>query len=232
MTPAGGIALSNAGDLVGVLLAQLKREGAPVIISGGYHYVFGMKSHGGGPGAPPRIWGTRPEICHYYDLPAFGLGGATNAKVVDTQAGVQIAWTLLLEALGGANIVHDVGYMSGANLYSLQTLVICDELIEAVRRFMGGVEINEETLALDVIDEVGPHGNYLGHDHTMKHFRSEWYPQLLDTGNYDHWVAGGSKTMAQRASERIDQILAEHQPEPLPDDVQKRIDEIVERAAG
>jgi len=232
MTPAGGIALSNAGDLVGVLLAQLKREGSPVIISGGYHHVFGMLSHGGGPGAPPRIWGTRPEICHYYDLPAFGLGGATNAKVVDTQAGIQIAWTLLVEALGGANIVHDVGYMSGASLYSLQTLVICNELIEFVRRFMGGLEINAETLALDVIDEVGPHGHYLDHKHTLKHYRNEWYPELFDTGKYDDWVAAGSKTMGQRASERIDQILAEHQPEPLPADVQKRIDEIVERATG
>jgi trimethylamine--corrinoid protein Co-methyltransferase len=232
MTPAGGIALGNAGDLVGVVLAQLKREGAPVIISGGYHYVFGMKSHGGGPGAPPRIWGTRPEICQYYDLPSFGLGGGTNAKVVDTQAGIQIAWTLMLESLGGANIVHDVGYMAGANLYSLQTLVICDELIEAMRRFMGGVKINEETLALDVIDEVGPHGMYLDHDHTMKHFRNEWYPKLLDTGRYDHWVAQGSKTLAQRASERVDEIIAEHQPEPLPDDIKQKLDAIVERAVG
>jgi len=101
-----------------------------------------MLAHGGGPGAPPRIWGTRPEICHYYDLPAFGLGGATNAKVVDAQAGVQASVTLLTEALSGANIVHDVGYMSGASLYSLQMLVICDELIEFVRRFMGGMEVN------------------------------------------------------------------------------------------
>jgi trimethylamine--corrinoid protein Co-methyltransferase len=90
--------------------------------------------------------------------------------------------------------------------------VICDELLEFVRRFMTGMEVNEETLALDVIDEVGPHGHYLDHKHTLKHFRDEWYPQSLDTGKYEDWVAAGSKSMAQRASERIDQILAEHQP--------------------
>jgi trimethylamine--corrinoid protein Co-methyltransferase len=232
MTPAGGIALGNAGDLVGVVLAQLKREGAPVIISGGYHYVFGMLSHGGGPGAPPRTWGHRPEVCHYYDLPAFGLGGGTGAHVVDTQAGVQMAWTLMIESLTGANIVHDVGYMSGANQYSLQTLVIGDELIEAMRRFMGGMVVNEETLALDVIDEVGPDGHYLAHDHTMKHFRKEWYPQLLSVGKYTDWVAAGSKTMAERASDRVDEILAEHQPEPLSEDIVKQLDAIVERAAA
>jgi trimethylamine--corrinoid protein Co-methyltransferase len=121
--------------------------------------------------------------------------------------------------------------MSGANLYSLQMLVICDELIEFVRRFMTGMEVNEETLALDVIDEVGPHGHYLDHKHTLKHFREEWYPQLLDTGKYDDWVAAGSKDLADRASERVDQILAEHQPEPLSPEVKKQLDKIVERAA-
>jgi trimethylamine--corrinoid protein Co-methyltransferase len=137
VTASGGIALSNAGDLVGVLLAQLKREGAPVIISGSYHWGFGMLAHGGRGGEPPRIRGVRPEMAHYYDLPAFGLGGATSAKVVDAQAGIEAALTLLVEALSGANIVHDVGYMGYGDLYSLALLVICDEQIEFVRRFMG-----------------------------------------------------------------------------------------------
>ena len=98
---------------------------------------------------------------------------------------------------------------------------------------MGGVEVNEETLALDVIDEVGPHGHYLDHEHTLKHYREEWYPVLFDTHNeYEDWVAEGSRTMGERAAERVDEILAEHQPEPLSPDVQKRIDEIVNRATA
>jgi trimethylamine--corrinoid protein Co-methyltransferase len=229
VTAAGAFALANAGELVGVLLAQLKREGAPVIVSGGYAHVFGMLAHGGS-GGRPYYEGARPEMAHYYDLPAFGLGGRARSKVVDAQAGAQAAFSLLIEAISGANIVHDVGYLS--DYFSLELLVIADELIEYVRRFMGGMPVNEETLALDVIDEIGPHGHYLEHEHTMKHFRDEWYPQLLDTGKYDDWVAAGSKTMGQRAGERIDQILEEHQPEPLPPDVQKRIDEIVRRATG
>jgi len=232
VTAAGGMALANAGELVGVVLAQLKREGAPVILSGGYAHAFGMLAHGG-TGGRPRLQGARPEMAHYYDLPAFGLGGATGAKVVDQQAGAQAAFSLLIEALSGANIVHDIGYTGRADCYSLELLVICDELIEFVRRFMGGVEINEETLALDVIDEVGPHGHYLDHEHTMKHYREEWYPELFDAHDeYEDWVAEGSRTMGERAAERVDEILAEHQPEPLPPDVQKRLDEVVRRATG
>jgi trimethylamine--corrinoid protein Co-methyltransferase len=232
VTAAGGMALANAGELVGVVLAQLKREGAPIILSGGYAHAFGMRS-GRGSGGRPRVQGSRPEIAHYYDLPAFGLGGATRAKVIDAQAGAQAALSLLIETMSGANIVHDVGYTGAADCYSLQLLVISDELLNYVRRFMGGVEITEETLALDVIDEVGPHGHYLDHEHTFKHFKEEWYPELLDTfDEYEDWVADGARTMAERAADRVDEILAEHEVEPLPADVQRRIDAIVERAAS
>lgn len=78
-TAAGGIALANAGELVGIALAQLKREGAPVIISGGYNNIFGMRSHGGTHREPPRILGARVEMAHYYGLPAFGLGGSSSS---------------------------------------------------------------------------------------------------------------------------------------------------------
>ena len=200
-----------------------------MIVSGGYAHVFGMLAHGGS-GGRPYFEGARPEMAHYYDLPAFGVGGRARSKVVDAQAGAQSALSLLIEAISGANIVHDVGYLS--DYFSLELLVISDELIEYVRRFMGGMPINEETLALDVIDEIGPHGHYLEHEHTLKHFRDEWYPQLLDTGKYEDWVAAGSKTIDQRAGDRIDQILGEHQVESLPPDVQERLDEIVRRAQG
>jgi trimethylamine--corrinoid protein Co-methyltransferase len=109
-------------------------------------------------------------------------------------------------------------------------MVICDELINYVKRFMQGVVVNEETLALDLIDEVGPHGDFTGAPHTRQHFKEDWYPKLLDRRHYDRWMADGGKTLRQRARERVDQILATHQPEALPADVQARIDEIVQAA--
>lgn len=82
------------------------------------------------------------------------------------------------------------------------------------------------------IDEVGPHGDFLGTKHTKRHFREDWYPQLFDRNNFEGWVAAGSKTLSQRARERVDEILAGHQPEPLPPQIQARIDEVLNRCAG
>jgi trimethylamine---corrinoid protein Co-methyltransferase len=231
VTAAGSFALANAGELVGVLLAQLKREGAPVIISGGYPHVFEMSASGFSK-VRPYFEGARPEMAHYYDLPAFGLGGTTSSKVVDAQAGAQAALTLLVEAMSGANIIHDVGYTGQSDLYSLQQLVICNELIDYIKSFMTGMEINDETLALDLIDEIGPHGHYLETEHTVKHFREEWYPVLFDTSKYEIWEEKGRKTVNDRANDMIDSILTESRAEPLPEKVQKKIDDIVNTAAG
>jgi trimethylamine--corrinoid protein Co-methyltransferase len=103
-------------------------------------------------------------------------------------------------------------------------------LIHYVKRFMQGLEVSEETLALDVIDEIGPHGDFLGTKHTQRHYREDWYPQLFDRNSFESWAAAGGKTLRQRASERVEEILAEHEPEPLPPDVQRGIDEVVSRA--
>jgi trimethylamine--corrinoid protein Co-methyltransferase len=91
------------------------------------------------------------------------------------------------------------------------------------------VEINDETLALDLIDEVGPDGQFLDSKHTLIHFQEHWYPDVFERGNYNQWQAAGGKSLAERAAERVEGILAEHQPEPLPADVQRAIKKIVER---
>jgi len=231
VTTAGAIALANAGELVGLVLAQLKREGAPVIHSGGYNDMFDMRTMVCIYEAPEGRSG-RTEVAHYYGLPVFGLAGASDAKVPDQQAAAEAAFSLLQETLSGANLVHDVGYLESGKCYSFKQLVICDELINYVKRFMQGLEVSEETLALDVIDEVGPHGDFLGVKHTLRHYKEDWYPGLLDRNNFEGWVATGGKTLRQRARERVEEILAEHQPEPLPPDIQRRIDEVVSRATG
>ena len=228
VTLAGGLALANAGELVGVVLSQLKRQGAPIVISGGYNNTFGMRSNGSGGGESPTLRGARPEMAHYYKLPAFGLGGASSSRVPDEQAMAEASLTLLTEAMSGNNIIHDVGYLGAGNCYSLEQLVMCDEMINWVRRFMQGIEINEETLALDLIDSVGPHGQYLDAEHTLRHYREHWYPKLLDQRRFEDWTPG-SPTFRQRARQRIDQISTSHHPEPLPAHAQSRLDEIVAR---
>jgi len=231
VTAAGAIALANAGELVGLVLAQLKREGTPVIHSGGYHDMFDMRTMVGIYESPEGRNG-RAELTHYYGLPVFGLAGASDAKVPDQQAAAEAALSMLIEASYGVNLIHDVGYLESGKCNSFEQLVICDEIINYIKRFMQGLEVSEETLALDLIDEIGPHGDYLGTKHTMRHFREDWYPDLFDRNHFEGWQAAGGKTLRQKAKERTDKILAGHQPEPLPPSIQQRIDEVVNRAAA
>jgi trimethylamine--corrinoid protein Co-methyltransferase len=229
VTAAGAIALANAGELAGLVLAQLKRQGAPVILTGGVNDMLDMRSLIDIYAAPEnRV--MLVELAHYYGLPIFGLAGASDSKLPDEQAAAEAAFSLVLETLCGAQMVHDVGYLEGGMCNSLEQIVICDELIHYVKRFMQGLEVSEETLALDVIDQVGPHGDFLGTKHTKRHFREDWYPELLDRRTFEAWSADGSKTLRQRARERVDEILESHQPQPLPDDVRRGVDEVLERA--
>jgi len=229
VTAAGAIALANAGELVGLVLAQLKREGAPVIHSGGYHDMFDMRTMVGVYESPEGRNG-RAELAHYYGLPVFGLAGASDAKVPDQQAAAEAALSMLIEAFYGVNLIHDVGYLESGKCNSFEQLVMCDEIINYIKRFMQGLEVSEETLALDLIDKVGHHGDFLGTQHARQHYRENWYPQLLDRNNYEGWVAAGGKTLRERAREKIDTILTEHQPEPLPEDVTQALQAIVGRA--
>jgi trimethylamine--corrinoid protein Co-methyltransferase len=229
VTVAGALAMANAGELAGLVLAQLKRQGAPVILTGGVNDMLDMRTMGDIYAAPKnRVLCV--ELAHYYGLPIFGLAGASDAKVPDEQAAAEAAFSLLLETMCGAQMVHDVGYLESGLCNSLEQIVICDELINYVKEFMQGVQVNEETLALDVIDKVGPHGDFLGMKHTRDHFRNEWYPELFDRRNYDGWAEAGGKTLREKAQDRVEEILDTHQPEPLPEDVLAAIDGVIERA--
>jgi trimethylamine--corrinoid protein Co-methyltransferase len=229
VTLAGAMAVAQAGALVGLVLSQLKREGAPFIMPGWGGNMLDMRTTVQ-PYADPDKRATVPDFVHYLGLPMFALAGCSDSKVVDQQAGIEAALTLMTDALGGGNIVHDLGYLESGLTGSLPQLAICDEILSWLEHFVRGVEINDETLALDLIDEVGPDGQFLDAAHTLRHFRERWYPSLFDRNNHDGWLAKGGTTLAERAAERVTSILAEHKPEPLPDDVAQAVHAIVERA--
>lgn len=222
VTPVAAFTMSQAGALVGLVLSQLNREGAPFIMPGWGGSMLDMRTTIM-PYADPDKRGLVPDFVHFLGLPMFSLGGCSDSKVVDQQAGIEAALTLMTEALNGSNIVHDVGYLESGLSGSLAQLAICDEILSWLDHFVKRVEINDDTLPLDLIDEIGPDGNYLHSSHTLQHFRERWYPNLIDRQNYGGWKAAGSKTLAERAAEKVDQILADHHPEPLPEDVLERI---------
>lgn len=229
MSLAGALALGNAGEMVGVVLSQLKQEGAPIIISGGTNDMEDMRTMVGAYAAPEnRV--SFMEMAHYHNLPMFGLGGASDSKVPDGQAAAEAAFSLLTETLSGAHLIHDVGYLASGMTASLEQMAICDDLIGWVKRFMQGVEVSDETLALDVIDAVGPDGDFISTDHTLAHFREDYYPRLLDRQNIEGWRGSGATTLRERAARRVNKLLAEHETEPLPGDVAAELDRIVEAA--
>ncbi|GAB4548963.1 MAG: trimethylamine methyltransferase MttB [Anaerolineae bacterium] len=229
VTLAGAMAVAQAGALVGLVLSQLKREGAPFIMPGWGGNMLDMRTTVQ-PYADPDKRALVSDFVHFLGLPMFALAGCSDSKVVDQQAGIEAALTLMTDVLSGGNIVHDLGYLESGLTGSLPQLVICDEILGWLEHFVQGVEINDETLALDLIDEVGPDGQFLDSQHTLSHFRERWYPALFDRNNYDGWLAKGGKTLGERAAGRVEAILTGHKPEPLPPDVASAVHQIVIRA--
>jgi trimethylamine--corrinoid protein Co-methyltransferase len=230
VTQAGAVAFGNAGELAGLVIAQLKREGAPIILTGGTQDMLDMRTTQDVYAAPEnRVLCV--EMAHYYNMPIFGLGGCSDSQLPDEQALAEISLSLLTETLAGSHLIHDVGYLAGGMTNSLESVVMADEVIHWIRRFTQGVEVSRETLALDVTHEFGPKGDFLSSPHTRAHFRQDWYPKLIERQRWENWSAAGGKTFRQRARERALKVLETHQPEPLPEDMAKAIQGVVDRAA-
>lgn len=227
-TIAGCMASMNAGTLLGIVLSQLVNEGVPVGVPGWNGGPYNLKTMAGNYVLADEQ-GVPTSMGRYYNLPVFGLGGATDAKALDQQTGVEMTISLMTALLHGANIVHDVGFMDSGLQGSLQMQVIANETIGFLRAMTKGVEVTEETLALDAIDEMGPTGSFLDHPHTMRHYKEPFYSHLFEKGNYARWQSKGAQTLEQKAAGVVDRILETHVVEPLPEDVQKEIKAIVAR---
>jgi trimethylamine--corrinoid protein Co-methyltransferase len=227
-TTAGCMATMNAGIMLGIVLSQLINPGTPVAVPGWNGGPYNLKTMVGNYVLADEQ-GVPTTMGKYYELPVFGLGGSTDSKVLDMQCGFETTISLMTALLHGANIVHDVGFMDSGLQGSLQLLVMANEFIGFLRAATRGVPVNEETLALDMVEELGPAGDYLQHPHTMKHVREPFYSDLMHKGVFAQWEKQGKKTMEQLAAEKVDQILESHKVEPLPEDVQKAISDIVSR---
>jgi trimethylamine--corrinoid protein Co-methyltransferase len=227
-TTAGCMASMNAGTLLGIVLAQLVREGTPVAVPGWNGGPYNLKTMVGNYVLADEQ-GVSTEMGKYYGLPVFGLGGCTDAKVLDQQCGMEATLSLMTALLHGANMVHDVGFMDSGLQGSLQLQVIANDTLGFLRAATRGVVVDDETLALDVVEELGPTGDYLTHEHTLRHFREPFYSKLADKGTYSQWMERGATTMEARAGRRVDKLLEGHEPELLPADVQRELREIVQR---
>ena len=231
VTLAGATALAYAGELAGLTIGQLNREGAPMILAGGTNDLFDMRTTQDVYAAPEnRVLCV--EVAHFDDLPVWGLGGCSDSQTLDEQAMAEISLSLLTETMAGSHLVHDVGYLAGGMTNSIESIVMADEVIDWIRRFWQGVEVSPETLALDVIDEYGPRDDFLSSPHTRAHFREDWYPKLISRDRWETWSTAGSATFRTRARAKALKLLEAHVPEPLPADVAQAIQGVIDRAAA
>jgi trimethylamine--corrinoid protein Co-methyltransferase len=113
---------------------------------------------------------------------------------------------------------------------SIEQVVICDEIIAYTRHFLKEVDVDEDSLALDVIHEICVDGDFISSKHTALHYRKDWYPKLFERRSFEGWKKTGGKTLRQRAQEKALHILENHQPQLLPPDVQQKLDQIIEKA--
>lgn len=232
ITSAGSLAMANAEVLSGLAIAQLRRRGAPFVWGSGSG-PLDMRTMVGTYGSPEFILHcmAMAELAHYYyHLPVWGFSGCSDSKLPDIQAGIESALWIYAMALSGANLVHDIGYIESGLTCSYEMVVMGDEIISFVRRLLGGIDLRPETLALDVIDAVGPGGEYLSTDHTADHFRSVWYPRLFNRQDYHAWTEAGQPTAIEAARDLARQVIAGHKPSPLPETTLAEVTAIVAEA--
>jgi trimethylamine--corrinoid protein Co-methyltransferase len=204
--------------LCGLVIHQLTAEGAPFLLGMG-PAVLDMATVECSYNAPEYYLSyiTFIEMTHHYDLPSWGYAGHSDASMPDGQAVLEAGTISLLAALAGANLCHDVGYLDFGRMGSLEMLVIADEVLGGVERFARGAAITDETTAVDVIRDAAPKGHFLGHQHTRKNVRStHWRPRLLNRLGFEAWQGAGGRSLTERATERVQEILDQHRPEPLP----------------
>ena len=214
VTGLGALVVTNAEFLSGLVIAQLAHRGAPVIY-GGCSGPLDMRTFVcsyGGPDAYQNYIMVR-ELAAYYDLPDFNYGGYSESKTLDMQAAAEAALSIFQIGLAGSSMVHDVGYLESGMSSSMELILFCDEIIDQVRHFQNLPPIDAQTLAVQVIDEVGPGGNFTDHEHTLQHFKKIWYPKLFDRRNYQNWSQDGQRPLRDVLRKKVQHVLETHQPE-------------------
>jgi trimethylamine--corrinoid protein Co-methyltransferase len=230
VTGAGTLVVTLAGALTSLAITQLKVRGAAVCI-GGVPQAMDLRTSRPAFGSPEMSLysAALADVCRYLGLPFMGTAGATEAKVLDLQAAIECTMQVVLSGLSGATLVHDVGFLDCADIGSLESLVMNDEIIAMARRILRGVEISDETLMLDLIDRVGPGGEFVSTKETARRCRTEiWNPTLMDRSAWVNWQAAGASTMHDRIKVRLREILATHKPPPLPSGAEAEIEAILE----
>ena len=225
ITLAGNLVIQTADSLMGVMLTQIVKPGTPVIFGSvatntnlsDFKYLAGSVEMG-------LLNAAGAQMAQFYHLPFYATGGMTDSKVLDAQSGYESAITSLLCALAGANFIHDAaGMMEFAMTACYEKFVIDNEILGMVMRAVSGIKVSDNTLAFDLIKEVGPGGNFVAARHTRRFMRREHYrPTLSDQNSREEWEAKGGEAIWQKAGKKARRLIAEPKYR-LPAEVRERI---------
>lgn len=233
VTLAGLLAQENAGILAHITLSQIYKPGTPVLY-GTVSTVANMRDGTVALGAPETglITAASAQLARHYTLPIRSVGGTTEAKRADFQAGFERMGNLLPAVLAGVNLITCAGTLDGTLLEDHAMLMLDDEICGAAVRIARGIEVNEDTLPLDLIKETGYSGNYLAADHTADHFKQELFiPSLYSREPYETWKTSGRKSALDHAREKVKRVLADHEPRVLDPATEKALDEFRQMVA-
>lgn len=224
LTLAGLLVQINAEALFNVFFPQVIKAGAPAFYTvvpntadmRTSRFLFGSIENA-------IMNAGLSQMATFYNLPMYSTAGLTEAKVGDFQAGIEKAMQVLLVALSGAQIVHDTNGMLDSSLtYSAEQLVVDNEVNGMVLRALRGIDVTKDTLAEEVIKKVSHTGSFLTEEHTFRHARTEmFFPKLANRNEYDEWLKGGKRDMIDKAHEVVLDLLKNHEPKRLSDDLVK-----------
>lgn len=232
VTLEGTLVVQNAEILGGICLAQLVREGTPVVFSGSSS-AAAMRYGTLSVGAPEMAVNTAAtaQMGRFYGIPTRGGGAISDAKQVDSQAAYESMMSLQMAGLSGIHFVlHSAGILEGYMTASYEKFMIDAEMCGMVKRIKKGEEISSEKLATDVIGQVGPGGEYLTNMHTFQHFKTELYdPIMAEKDNFDSWSTKGGISMEQRANEKYKEILGNYKAPDMDPAVRKALDAYMDK---
>ena len=233
ITLAGTITLHNAEVLAGFTMAQILNPGVPVMY-GSVTTILDMRTATTAYGAIEKgIMDTCfAQMARFYKVPSRTASGTSDSCTLDAQAGFETGLNIQMAALAGVNYIRDAaGSLEGTLTGSLEKVIIDHEIIGMIARVLQGVKINQETLGIDVIDKVGPGGEYLTEEHTLRYLRTEHFMgRLLNRAGFEGWMNRGRKEIQTRAHEAVKHILLTHTPEPLDKKMEEELIKIVKSA--
>ena len=235
-TLAGTLVITVAELLAGLVLTQLVNPGVPVRLMA-YPSIMDQKYGCFTFACPEKVLmaGAMAQMFRYYGVPHAIHGATTRANVLDAQAGYETGIFDMFTALSGGEMIIEStsSALEDTVMSTYEQAVVGNEICDMIYRILRGIDVNAETLAVDVIKEAGPAGEYLTHSHTMKHFRNEnWDARLSNRAARDEWVENGSQDIRMKARAEVKRILDTHHPKPLDAEVQRKLQEIVEEAEG